>query len=86
MAPKPGLSARLVQDYLQRSRVQYNIINIQLLGGMVKVPSNMFSYLIFGQYMNSIWIGAIPNKLSITKVKFVYLLVPGSAPKKQLSC
>lgn len=33
MPLRPGLSAGLVQDYLQRSRVQYNITNIQLLGG-----------------------------------------------------
>ena len=29
--------------------------------------------------MNSIWNGANSEILSITKVKFVYLLVPGSA-------
>ena len=33
MPPRPGLSAGLVQDYLWRSRVQYNIINNYLLGG-----------------------------------------------------
>ena len=48
MPPIPGLSAGLVQDYLQRSRVQYNIINNHLLGGYGKVQSKMFSYLIFG--------------------------------------
>ena len=42
MSPRPGLSAGLVQDYLQRPRVQYNIINIHLLGGMVNVPNLMF--------------------------------------------
>ena len=31
----PGLSAGLVQDYLQRSRVQYNIINNILLGKLL---------------------------------------------------
>lgn len=31
------------QDYLQRPRVQYNYINNHLLGGRVKVPSNMFA-------------------------------------------
>ena len=45
MPPRPGLSAGLVQDYLQRPRVQYNIINNIILGGYVKVPSNMFTSL-----------------------------------------
>ena len=39
----PGLSAGLVQDYLRRPRVQYNIINNRLLGGMVKVPRLLFA-------------------------------------------
>ena len=32
MPLRPGLSAGLVQDYLQRSRVQYTITKVQLLG------------------------------------------------------
>ena len=37
----PGLSAGLVQDYLQRSLVQYNIINIHLLGDIIYISREM---------------------------------------------
>ena len=37
----PGLSAGLVQDYLQRPRVQYNIINIHLLGDVIYISRAM---------------------------------------------
>lgn len=56
------------QDYLQRPRVQYNNINNHLLGGRVQLPSLLFASLARGllcnKAMNSIWIGAIPDKLS----------------------
>ena len=41
MPPRPGLSAGLVQDYFQRPRVQYNIINVSILGDVIYISRAM---------------------------------------------